>query len=236
MVKIKNRKARDTPEFEFKKLRYTCFSISKKTISQIQHYLTIPEIHCVFSTMAKSMIVEWTLVWWKALSSDQIFIALEPDGSRKQLKKELPSVIAHEVHHSQRISTVGYGDTLFEVILSEGLACHFEHMLFPEVYLPYIISNSKELLIIIDNLPYINIPNHIEDDYSIHDKRFFQEYDKRPKRSWYKLGYEIVDIICKKLGKNAGELVNASFSELESEFTNAIKILRLGNHQLLATN
>ena len=38
----------------------------------------------------------------------------------------VPALFAHEVHHCMRERTVGYGRTLREALVSEGLACHFE--------------------------------------------------------------------------------------------------------------
>lgn len=221
MTIVKNRKEKDTLESDFKKIRYTCFSTSKRTVSAISQHLTVPELNVFFSTNPNN-IVEWTLVWWRARSSNEISLFLNPHGERKQLKRELWSVLAHEAHHSQRMFTVGYGNTLFEAIISEWLACHFEHMLFPDINHPYIISTQKELQIIVHNLPHKNI----EDNEVIHSKQFYETHTYRPKWSWYKLGYAIVDILCRKIGKNAGELVNTSFQELEAEFMYAISELR----------
>ena len=43
-----------------------------------------------------------------------------------QYAQAIPALVAHEVHHCMRGRTVGYGRTLAEALVSEGLACAFE--------------------------------------------------------------------------------------------------------------
>ena len=62
-----------------------------------------------------------------APNTGQIYILLNPEHPRlhKSLDEELVATLAHEYHHTLRHRTVGYGSTLFEAIVSEGLADHF---------------------------------------------------------------------------------------------------------------
>ncbi|MBN1505867.1 MAG: hypothetical protein JW955_03430 [Sedimentisphaerales bacterium] len=59
-----------------------------------------------------------------APNKEDICILLDPTYPRlrKSLSEELVAVIAHEYHHTLRYRTVGSGATLFEAIMSEGLA------------------------------------------------------------------------------------------------------------------
>lgn len=41
------------------------------------------------------------------------------------LRAELLSILAHEMHHAMRRRSVGYGSTLFQAAVTEGLADHF---------------------------------------------------------------------------------------------------------------
>lgn len=56
------------------------------------------------------------------------YIHVDPSRKyfRKELRKHLVGVLAHELHHSCRHQGPGCGKTLLEMIVSEGLACHFE--------------------------------------------------------------------------------------------------------------
>jgi hypothetical protein len=62
-----------------------------------------------------------------------IFIAAYPVGLRKKLTTWIPLTIAHELHHSSRIRTgPGYGRTLADALVAEGLADRFAATLFPD--------------------------------------------------------------------------------------------------------
>ena len=48
----------------------------------------------------------------------------------KMLDDELKRTVAHEMHHAIRMQSIGYGDTLLETIISEGLADHFDKEIY----------------------------------------------------------------------------------------------------------
>jgi len=56
-----------------------------------------------------------------------IYLLLDPDNPHlaEGIAGELVPTIAHEFHHTLRHRTVGYGSTLFESLVSEGLAEQF---------------------------------------------------------------------------------------------------------------
>lgn len=56
-----------------------------------------------------------------------IFLTLDPGNEALvvNMGRSLERVIAHEFHHASRWDTVGYGETLGEVLVTEGLAGHF---------------------------------------------------------------------------------------------------------------
>ncbi len=61
-----------------------------------------------------------------------IFLTLDPKNPllADNLGEPLARMIAHELHHALRWETVGYGTTLGEALVSEGLAGHFVAQLF----------------------------------------------------------------------------------------------------------
>ena len=68
-----------------------------------------------------------------------IYLTLDPENPSlaDNLGQPLARMIAHEVHHALRWETVGYGTTLGEALVSEGLAGHFVTQLFaspPELW------------------------------------------------------------------------------------------------------
>ncbi|MDX1545753.1 MAG: DUF2268 domain-containing putative Zn-dependent protease [Rhodothermales bacterium] len=60
-------------------------------------------------------------------SEEEVVLFLDPQSSvlSQSLTADLALVLAHEMHHAKRRRTVGYGSTLFEAAVSEGLADHF---------------------------------------------------------------------------------------------------------------
>ena len=57
----------------------------------------------------------------------QIYILLNPSHPKfdEAINIHIIQTIPHEYHHTLRNRTVGYGNNLFESMISEGLACHF---------------------------------------------------------------------------------------------------------------
>ena len=56
-----------------------------------------------------------------------VLLTVDPDHEafERSLDEELPGALAHELHHVARHRGPGYGRTLFEALVTEGLADHF---------------------------------------------------------------------------------------------------------------
>ena len=69
-----------------------------------------------------------------------------PGGLRAALRMWVPATLAHELHHSSRIRTgPGYGVTLGEALVTEGLADQFVAEVFPATPLqPWVDAFPKE--------------------------------------------------------------------------------------------
>src|ERR1700691_2374472 len=59
--------------------------------------------------------------------ADVVFISLDPGNPKFKagIKKELPYTLIHEINHAIRFRTPIPKETLFEAIITEGLADHF---------------------------------------------------------------------------------------------------------------
>ncbi len=64
--------------------------------------------------------------------SGVIYITVDPENSAfcENVENSLERMFAHELHHAARWAGPGYGSTLGEVLVSEGLAGHFSLELF----------------------------------------------------------------------------------------------------------
>lgn len=60
-------------------------------------------------------------------SADEVDLFADPSlpNLDEVLRSELMRQLTHEIHHAMRRREVGYGSTLFEAAISEGLADHF---------------------------------------------------------------------------------------------------------------
>lgn len=76
------------------------------------------------------------------ITPNQHCVHLEVDVSFGMLEVGAPwendfrTVLAHELHHLKRWTGPGFGNTIRETLVSEGLAAHFEQEIFPEIPVP----------------------------------------------------------------------------------------------------
>jgi hypothetical protein len=95
--------------------------------------------------------------------------------------------VAHEVHHCLRMGACGYGRTLGEALVSEGLAGHFVGTLFGSAPEPWERAVDDETL-------RANLPDEAalaQSDYA-HAAWFFGRGGRHPRWLGYTLGYRIV--------------------------------------------
>lgn len=55
-----------------------------------------------------------------------IYLDVNHPDFEELLEKELPQTLAHELNHAKRWEGPGFGSTLFDVLIAEGLALYFE--------------------------------------------------------------------------------------------------------------
>lgn len=106
-----------------------------------------------------------------------------------KLKTQLGRTLAHELHHALRWKSIGYGKTLLEALVTEGLADHFELEVFngkPELH-DVVLSDSQR-----QNL-LNRARTEFKNSYYSHDDWFFgSKHRKIPKWTGYALGFSIV--------------------------------------------
>ncbi|WP_191061192.1 DUF2268 domain-containing putative Zn-dependent protease [Geminicoccus harenae] len=110
-----------------------------------------------------------------------------PNLSRCLTDGTLARQVAHEVHHCVRIAGPGYGRTLGEALVSEGLAGRFVRELFGNSPEPWECAVDVETL-------RKNLPDEAELSSTNYDHAawFFGASGKRPRWLGYTLGYELV--------------------------------------------
>jgi hypothetical protein len=60
-------------------------------------------------------------------SAQEVILSFDPNAAvlDRSIREDLGPTVAHELHHALRRRTVGYGSTLLQAMVTEGLADHF---------------------------------------------------------------------------------------------------------------
>ncbi len=170
----------------------------------VEKKLLLPNIDVVIEDNPTAAIPE-TGVGGYAPSAHLLYIHIDPQhkGLEGVLASEIKSTLAHELHHCARWASIGYGHTLPEALVSEGLADHFDIEINggdPKLWSIAIQGNELEILFQKAKQEF----NNPEYNHSA----WFYGSAETPRWAGYSLGFQIVSEYIKKSGKNASELVS----------------------------
>ena len=177
-------------------------------INDVQNKLTLPPLDVVVVDEADMAIAE-TGVGGSAPNAHVLYIYINPDFANLEavLELEIRSTLAHELHHCARWAAVGYGTTLLEAIVSEGLADHFDTEVNGGSPKPWSIALSEDEL----QSTMLKAKESFNSDYNHSD--WFYGSKEIPRWAGYSLGFKIVGDYITKTGKSASELVATSHTE-----------------------
>ncbi|MBI2011249.1 hypothetical protein HYS91_00625 [Candidatus Daviesbacteria bacterium] len=101
--------------------------IIKKVKSEVVQLLPLPDLDVIVEDNPLGAI-EHLGIGGYAQNTYLINLYLDPKfpNINNSIAKNLPRILAHELHHAIRWQNPGYGKTLLEALVSEGLADHFE--------------------------------------------------------------------------------------------------------------
>lgn len=126
-------------------------------------------------------------------------------GLAELLPSRLPPMLAHELHHAQRWRGPGYGRTLLEAMVSEGLADHFAIELLGVPVPPWCDAFGHD-----QSSRYLELARPELDSaaYS-HERWFFVQSATLPRWTGYTLGFRLVESYqAAHPGAPAADLVN----------------------------
>ena len=113
------------------------------------------------------------------------------------------AILGHELHHCMRHRGPGYGNTLREALVSEGLACLFETELRAGKPPFYCTSVSKEHL----GTLIARMSGELDSSPYDHSGWFFGSIDRKiPRHAGYCVGFEAVARYAGAKGKSAAQL------------------------------
>ena len=121
----------------------------------------------------------------------QIFIDLKNKNYNPKfiINNLTPGTVYHEMNHIARWRTVGYGKTLLEAIVTEGLASAFEKDQWKKFTAPWTRSNKAE----ISNFLKIMKNRDKKKDSEYNHAEWFFGKGKLPRWIGYKLGAHIIE-------------------------------------------
>lgn len=145
-----------------------------------------------------------------------IFITVDPESAALKANADasFERMFAHELHHAARWDGPGYGSTLGEALVSEGLAGHFALELFGGNPEPW---ERLPQSIVRDHVP-VAIRDWKNPDYN-HDVWFFGVGDV-PRWLGYSLGFRAVEkFLAEHPDRAASNLAGVQAAEFHSSLT-----------------
>lgn len=109
------------------KYKNKIMKVAKESVEIIKKKIPIPDVDIVFYDNPEYTIPHLGIGGYTQ-NANLVFVPLNAKFKQfeRTINEELLGTLAHELHHCVRWKNVGYGKTFLEVMISEGLADHFE--------------------------------------------------------------------------------------------------------------
>lgn len=132
-----------------------------------------------------------------APNGNLVWIYIDPSQKdfKKTLGEQLPKALAHELHHAARWQGPGFGETLEEVLITEGLASHFEQEVFGGKPASYYVKFLNKDLVVLWNKAQRELKS---DKFSYDDWFFGNKKQNLPKHGGYALAYWLMESVSVK--------------------------------------
>ena len=185
------------------KLQGLIASSISEVVPIVEKELHANKIDIIFVSAATLVIPEYG-IGGNSPGPNHIYVSFDPK-SDKITQKGLNETLLHEIHHSMRWRNPGYGETLGEAMVTEGLACLYEEQhsgkvpIFAKVSLK--VDQTTKAKKLLNSKTYD------------HSKWF---YGSKVVDRWfgYSYGYKLCKNYSDKTGKKASELVNIPTQEI----------------------
>ncbi len=115
-----------SPSADLDPFRTQIESIARQTMLQIREQMPIDNLFIEVRNAPENTIPEIGMGGFNP-DSERVILSLDPSfpDFEAALNAEFAFQLAHEVHHARRRRAIGYGSTLLQATVSEGLADHF---------------------------------------------------------------------------------------------------------------
>ncbi|MGH7141584.1 MAG: DUF2268 domain-containing putative Zn-dependent protease [Minisyncoccia bacterium] len=180
-------------------------SAFEEGLRKVEAVLALPAVDVVVADNPDAAIPE-TGVGGFSPSAHLVYISIDPlhPALEKNLEREIQSTLAHELHHCARWQAVGYGKTLLEALVSEGLADHFDLEVNGGEPKPWSVAIGGDALEAMQEKAKADFFN----EHYNHAAWFFgSQQDGIPRWAGYSLGFHLAAEYMKKMQKSAADLV-----------------------------
>ncbi len=173
---------------------------------QVLPQLPLPERIVVAAGVDPARTIRETGIGARAWAADRIDVWIDPahpwvDAAGDE---ELLAMLAHELHHCARWTRPGYGATLGEALVSEGLACVFETAFRGGIAPFWARALDADALRAVE----AKARAHYGDRGYDHRDWFFGAPERGlPRHTGYSLGFELVARHVRATGRTAAQLV-----------------------------
>jgi uncharacterized protein YjaZ len=177
----------------------------RESLTMVNTLMPISNLRILVRSTSYNVIPEIGIGGFNPNSTD-ITISIDPnfEDLTQSLNEELGPLMAHEIHHANRRRQVGYGLTLLQTAVSEGMADCFSMEVYgidPPRWSTAL--NQEELISWFDTASTV----WNDADYN-HADWFFGASLEIPKWTGYTIGYKLIkDFIQDNPGSTAAELV-----------------------------
>lgn len=183
-----------------------------ETLSSVRALMPLDEVSIRVVTDGSSVIPELGM-GGRAFGIDEIRLSFDPESPNlaPALPTELFPLLAHEMHHTMRIRTVGYGSDLLGAMISEGLADQFSVEIAGVDPPPWSTALTAVELAEWSE----RAREHWFDSPYDHDGWFFGTDPDIPRWTGYTIGFELTGAF---LGENPTRRPSRLFDEPASSF------------------
>lgn len=167
----------------------TIDSIAQAVVRQVGVALDLTGVKVTISIDRRGAIAGYGF-GGRSPNGSTVLLYIDPQFPRVDslLVHRLPSLLAHEMHHAKRWRNPGYGSSLLEAMVSEGMADRFAHELLGTPLPPW----SEAFPATQDATLLAFARAEFDSRTYNHARWFFDESAELPRWTAYTLGYRLV--------------------------------------------
>jgi uncharacterized protein YjaZ len=186
-------------------------ALATEALGRVEQALPATGVTITLIADAQRAIAGWGF-GGRTFSATAVEIYIDPTypDLAQRLPERLPPLVAHELHHAVRWRGPGYGRTLLEAMVSEGLADHFAVQLLSAPVPPWSTAFASDR-----TTHYLDLarPEFDATNYS-HERWFFEAgLPELPRWTGYTLGWRLVEAYqAAHAGSSAASLVHTPAS------------------------